>query len=228
MHRATRNIWVFVGATVLIAAACSPPPPDEDSYIDHLLSDRTAKDEWFKTGSDSPVPLDRRSWMLPLRYYDPDLAFRVPAQLLIEEEQPVFEIPTSTGQLRQMQRVGKLVFALNSESRTLSAFVELPAQITDRLFVPFRDETNLAETYPSGRYMDLDRTPTGIYDLDFNLAYHPYCYYDEQYDCPYPPLENRLATAVRAGEKLPPEEERRFPSIAPEPPTPEPSEPRGP
>ena len=45
-----------------------------------------------------------------------------------------------------------------------------------RLFVPFADMTNGAETYAAGRYLDLDRTPTGLYDLDFNRAYHPYCY----------------------------------------------------
>ena len=52
---------------------------------------------------------------------------------------------------------------------------------------------------------------TGLYDLDFNRAYHPFCYFDETYDCPYPPPQNRLNTAVFAGEKLPPANERRIP-----------------
>ncbi len=110
-----------------------------------------------------------------------------------------------------MEQVGTLEFMLNGEPRSLSAFIELPIQDIAPLFVPFRDETSGNETYPAGRYIDLDRTPTGIYDLDFNRAYHPYCYYDETYDCPFPPPENRLATAVQAGERLPPEDERRFP-----------------
>ena len=42
-----------------------------------------------------------------------------------------------------------------------------------RLFVPFGDLTNGTETYPGGRYLELERTATGIYDLDFNRAYHP-------------------------------------------------------
>lgn len=194
-----------------MAAGCSPPPPDEAGYLDRLLEDRAIKDEFFAEGPDSPVPLDRRSWMLPIRYYDPDLAYRVPANLAVPKDQPIFEIPTSTGQIRSMQRVGILEFMLDGEARTLAALVELPVQGTTRLFVPFRDETSGMETYPAGRYLDLDRTATGIYDLDFNRAYHPTCYYDEQYDCPFPPPENRLATPVRAGERLPPEDERRFP-----------------
>jgi uncharacterized protein (DUF1684 family) len=73
-----------------------------------------------------------------------------------------------------------------------------------RLFVPFGDLTNGAETYKGGRYLDLDRTPTGLYDLDFNRAYHPYCVYDPSYVCPVPPRENRLTVAIRAGERLGP------------------------
>ena len=224
MLRTNWGIRVFVGAMVFIAA-CSPPPPDESSYIDRLLADRAATNEWMRTAPDSPVPLDRRSWMLPLRYYEPDLTYRVPAQLRIGEEQPVFEIPTSTGELRDMQLVGKLEFVLKGEPRSLSALVELPVQSVDRLFVPFSDETARDETYPGGRYLDLDATPTGIYDLDFNRAYHPYCYFDETYDCPFPPPENRLPTAVEAGEKLPPESERRIPIVPPRPPSSEPSDP---
>lgn len=204
-------LLVCISVAIVVAAGCSPPPPDEAGYVEQLLRDRAEKDAFFLNDPDSPVPLDRRSWMLPIRYYDPDLAYRVPARLNVSDEQPVFEIPTSTGKLRSMQRVGTLEFTLNGEVRTLAALVELPVQGNTRLFVPFRDETNRTETYPAGRYLDLDRTPTGIYDLDFNRAYHPTCYYDEQFDCPYPPPENRLDTPVRAGERLPPENERRFP-----------------
>ena len=70
--------------------------------------------------------------------------------------------------------------------------------------MPFGDLTNGAETYPGGRYLELERTATGIYDLDFNRAFHPFCYYNPVYDCPYPPRENRLAVPVRAGEKMGP------------------------
>ena len=69
--------------------------------------------------------------------------------------------------------------------------------------MPFRDGTSGVETYGGGRYLDLDVTLTGIYGLDFNLAYHPNCYFDDTWICPLPPPENRLETAVRAGERLP-------------------------
>jgi uncharacterized protein (DUF1684 family) len=111
-------------------------------------------------------------------------------------------MPTSTGQLRTMMRVGRLEFTLRGQQLGLSAFIEAGTQDLTRLFVPFTDLTSGTETYPAGRYMDLERTPTGLYVVDFNRAYHPYCYYNPTYDCPYPPRENRLTFPVRAGERL--------------------------
>jgi uncharacterized protein (DUF1684 family) len=70
------------------------------------------------------------------------------------------------------------------------------------LFVPFADHTSGTETYQAGRYMELDPTATGIYVVDFNVAYNPYCYYSPEYDCPFPPKENRLDVPIRAGEKI--------------------------
>jgi uncharacterized protein (DUF1684 family) len=39
--------------------------------------------------------------------------------------------------------------------------------------------------------------------VDFNLAYNPYCAYNDRFSCPLTPFENRLSAAVRAGEMLP-------------------------
>jgi uncharacterized protein (DUF1684 family) len=103
-----------------------------------------------------------------------------------------------------MRRAGQLRFSVKGQELTLTAFVEASDRQMNRLFVPFRDTTNGIETYPAGRYLDLERTATGLYDLDFNRAYHPYCYYNASYDCPYPPAENRLATPIRAGERVRP------------------------
>ena len=72
-----------------------------------------------------------------------------------------------------------------------------------RLFVPFADLTNGDETYKGGRFLELDQTASGLYDLDFNRAYNPSCVFNVSYICPVPPRENRIAIAIRAGEKLP-------------------------
>ena len=187
----------------LLGLACTAPAPDDSLYLDIIAADRAEKDRTFLDASDSPVPPEDRDTFLPLSYYPPDLDYRVPAELQVAEERPVFDMPTSTGQMRPMQRVGVLEFTLQGQSRTLSALIEVENPNLDLLFVPFADATNGGETYNAGRYLELDLTMTGLYDLDFNRAFHPYCYYDDTYDCPFPPPENRLPTAILAGERLP-------------------------
>lgn len=74
----------------------------------------------------------------------------------------------------------------------------------ERLWVPFRDETNGAETYGAGRYLDLDaddRTDDSNWILDFNRAYSPFCAYNNAYECPLVPMENGLNVRIEAGEK---------------------------
>ena len=208
-----------VAVMLMLAAACGPSAPDDSNYLARLVEDRAYKDDFLKNSPDSRVPLDRRAWMVPLRYYDPDLSYRVPAQLDFLDEQPIVEVPTSSGEMREMLHIGHLEFVLKGDEYRLAALVSEG----DGLFVPFRDETSGGETYPAGRYLELPFSSTGIYDLDFNRAFHPDCYFDEQYECPYPPPQNRLATKVLAGEKLPPEDERRIPITSPGPPPEDPA-----
>ena len=159
-------------------------------------------DKAFRDQPDNPIPPAMRDTLLPLRYYDIDPSYAVPAALRLADERPVFEMPTSTGKMRRMQRVGVLEFTLQNQPMTLGAFVE-EGQAIETLFVPFADQTTGSETYPAGRYLELHPTSTGFYTVDFNRAFNPYCAYNKTYDCPFPPPSNRLKVAIRAGEKAP-------------------------
>jgi hypothetical protein len=184
----------------LLAAACgkAEAPP----YAEQVRRQRDAKDAAFASSSESPVPAADRQRFLPLSYFAIDELYHVPARLVPAPGGGGIEMPTSTGQRRPMRRAGQLRFSVKGQALVLTAFVEADDRAMQRLFVPFGDPTNGTETYIGGRYLDLDRTPTGLYDLDFNRAYHPYCVYNPQYDCPYPPRENRLASPIRSGERL--------------------------
>ena len=184
---------------LLLTIACTAP---EVPYADEIAAWRATKDQFMRESEDSPIPSDQRASFQPLVYFPTDAEYRVPAGLTVNRNEDIIEIPTSTGERRAHQRVGKLSFTLKGQLLTLTAFVEVGQQDMRRLFVPFADLTNGTETYPGGRYLELDRTATGIYDLDFNRAYHPFCYYNPKYDCPYPPRENRLRMPVRAGERM--------------------------
>ena len=190
-----------IAAAFLAACTSGPSAPDESAYLKELADHRAAIDRAFREEED-PIPADKRDTLLPLRYFDVDPSYAVPASLKLADQRPVFEMPTSTGKQRRMQRVGVLEFVLQGQPMTLGAFVEEGQQIVN-LFVPFADQTTGTETYPAGRYLELSPTSTGFYTVDFNKAYNPYCAYNQTYDCPFPPPSNRLKVPIRAGEKAP-------------------------
>lgn len=185
-------------AAVAVGAACGQP----EDYSSTIAAQRAAKDEAFKAQPGNPVPADKMAALVPLAYFPIDEMYAVPASLDPAAERTRLKVPTSTGKIRDIERIGTLRFMVKGQKMSLTAFHELDQPRVTRLFVPFSDPTNGVETYSAGRYMELDPTPTGIYVVDFNVAYHPYCYYNEEFDCPYPPKENRLEVPIRAGEKL--------------------------
>ena len=181
-------------------AACTIRPAEED-YPAKIAAARAAKDQGFKNDPDSPVPADKKASLLPLQYFPIDESYAVPASLEPAAERTRIQVPTSTGKIRNIERVGALKFSLQGKPMRLTAFVDVESPQVNRLFIPFADQTSGTETYAAGRYMELDPTPTGIYVVDFNVAYNPYCYYSPEFDCPYPPKENRLDVPIRAGER---------------------------
>lgn len=180
------------------ALACSAA---ERPYGEVIQASRAETDAFMRSER-SPVPVERRGTFPPLAYYPVDEQYRVPAALEVARGDDTMEMSTSTGTRRAMRRIGRLSFTLQGQPLTLTAFAEANDTTLARLFVPFGDPTNERETYRAGRYLDLDRTATGLYDLDFNRAYHPYCVFNPAYECPIPPRENRLHVPVRAGERL--------------------------
>jgi uncharacterized protein (DUF1684 family) len=187
---------------LVLATACSNRPPDDPkSYVDEIAVARAAKDNNFRTASNSPVPENRRAELLPLAYFPIDPDYKVGAVLKPSNDTTVIQMPTSTGGLAQMRRVGTLEFTVKGHPLTLTAFREVGAA-TDGLFVPFTDLTTGTETYAAGRFLEFEPETTGIYEIDFNRAFIPYCYYSPTYECPYPPAENRLQIPIRAGERV--------------------------
>lgn len=196
-----------MAVTAALAVACSSNPaiPEDDSAtIKEIEQYRAERDTYMRTDATSPIPADKKAVLLPLRYYAPDPAYSVPAVLdVLSGPRTKLEVPTSTGAPRVVELVGQLQFSLQGQKLTLNAFVEEGTQKIDELFVPFSDLTAGTETYPAGRYLNLKPTATGIYTIDFNKAYNPFCAYNNTYECPLPPRENRLKVAIQAGEKIP-------------------------
>jgi len=194
-------LFALTLAAALAAGGCRPQPPDEADYAERIASARARKDAQLLKDPE-PVPPGRKDDLLPLEYYPVDPSYNVPAVLTLSADSGTIMMPTSAGTQDEMRRVGTLEFTLQGQPLKLTAYISAAAPVVDRLFVPFRDLTSTSGTYPAGRYLDLSRTATGLYAIDFNLAYNPYCYFNPLWICPLPPRENHLPVAIEAGEKV--------------------------
>jgi uncharacterized protein len=180
------------------ALACSVPP---QNYPEQIAAHRAEIDAFMRGSQDSPIPAAQRASFQPLPYYPIEEQYKVPAALREARGDEIIEMSTSTGKPRRMRRIGTLAFTLKGQPLTLTAFAEVDDTQLRRLFVPFGDLTNGMATYQGGRYLDLDLKGSGVYELDFNRAYHPYCVFNPEYECPVPPRENRLKVPILAGER---------------------------
>ncbi len=142
-----------------------------------------------------------------LQFYPVTTDYRVEARVERIYEAPWFKMETSSKEKQPYRVYAVLHFLLRDTVLKLHVYQSQRLMDTkeyaDHLFVPFTDITSGNESYDNGRYIDLtiaDLEP-GVYILDFNKAYNPYCaYVTGQYSCPVPPRENDLPVAVRAGE----------------------------
>ena len=189
---------IVLAAFASAALGCSAPP----SYPEEIAAHRAEIDAFMRGASESPIPAARRAAFQALPYYPIDEQYRVPAALRVARSEEIIEMSTSTGKPRRMRRIGTLAFTLKGQPLTLTAFAEADDTALRRLFVPFGDLTSGMDTYQGGRYLDLDLKGSGVYELDFNRAYHPYCVFNPEYECPVPPRENRLKVPILAGERM--------------------------
>ena len=137
-------------------------------------------------------------------FFPVDLKYRVTAKFVKTENPVPFELPTSSGKVKQYREYGKADFELDGKKYTLTVYQSLDLikmdRYKDHLFLPFRDETNGKETYGGGKYMDLKIPKGDEIILDFNLSYQPYCAYNAfDYNCPIVPENNKLPVRIEAG-----------------------------
>ncbi len=141
-----------------------------------------------------------------LKYFPIDYNYNVKAKLTRLESLPKIKIKTSTGKVSKYVIYGILSFNINGKSLQLNVYQSARLvgsfRTRDALFVPFTDKTSGKETYSGGRYLVLD-IPTGnTLNLDFNMAYNPFCVYNPNHSCPIPPSENDLPVRIPVGEKM--------------------------
>jgi hypothetical protein len=164
--------------------------------VSQLTEHRREKDSYFHHDPHSPLTEDQRLDFEGLKYFPENdaLRFDLPIQEFDEKEQ--IQMQTSTGSLQEYTRLGKIEFKVEGDTVALTVY-----QSRHGFFIPFVDSQAGETTYGAGRYLDPHLESNGTLRVDFNLAYNPYCAYNELYSCPIPPAENRLSIAIKAGEK---------------------------
>jgi uncharacterized protein (DUF1684 family) len=178
---------------------------DSARYIRAVEEFRRGKDEDFGAAVDSPIPARDRATFPGLRYFPPDPVLRVIAAVERVEGGRALRMQTSDGRERDYERAAVLRFTVDGQEQRLTAYRTPDGDEDEPYFIPFRDAQAGKETYGAGRYLEV-RAPHSHggeprqVTLDFNLAYNPYCAYNEAYSCPIPPAENTLPIAIRAGE----------------------------
>ena len=174
----------------------------EDKIGNEVIQGRAEKDKSFKLAHESPIPHEDREDFSSLDYFPYDATYRVQAKLLRHESQDTISMETSKGHNETYLKYGSFEFEVNGQHVVLQAYKPLHQHHEEEtLFVPFRDKTSGKESYGAARYLDIPEGPGDTYQIDFNVAYNPYCAYSDDYVCPFPPSENWLDVDIKAGEK---------------------------
>lgn len=159
---------------------------------------RAAKDAAFARDPNSPLTREQKRAFRGLSYFPENPALSFEAAVEPFDNPQTVTMQTSTGDEQVYQRYGRFRFTVDGQEQQLTIYAN-----EHGFFLPFVDALAGKETYPAGRYLEPEPAGGGLFHIDFNLAYNPYCAYNENWSCPLTPFENRLKVPIRAGEKLP-------------------------
>ncbi len=172
-----------------------------DEYIARVEEDRKTRNGYMISSS-SPLSEEDRKTFTNLKYYPVKEEYKILAKLTrIQRKQPVF-IPTTTGESKKYIPYGYAEFELDGKPQKLLLYLDWEENNPNKLSLMFADDTSGETTYGGGRYIDVPRSSTNAITIDFNMAYTPFCHFNDEYSCPIPPRENLMTVAIEAGEKL--------------------------
>jgi uncharacterized protein (DUF1684 family) len=165
--------------------------------MSELTEFRKAKDAFFKDNHQSPLDVQEKRTFTGLKYFpeNPALRFDLELEKALDPEKII--MATSTGAEQEYWHVGQVAFSVDGQPAALQVYQGVDG---GDYFIPFVDATAPAETYGAGRYLEPTELSNNRLHVDFNMAYNPYCAYNDRWSCPLPPRQNRLAVRIEAGE----------------------------
>lgn len=162
-----------------------------------LESFRADKDRFFATDSQSPFTPEQKRDFHGLNYFPENPALRLVVTVQEFQKKDQVQMQTTTGDVQTHARFGRFKFTVEGQEAELTIYAD-----PNGFFLPFVDSLAGTETYGAGRYLEPEPLGKGKFLVDFNLAYNPYCAYNERWSCPITPHENRLKVPIRAGEQV--------------------------
>ena len=142
---------------------------------------------------------DARYRLKEIPSYPIDYDLIVDARVKTFTDERTLEVSDVSGVKQDLILAAELEFSIQGSKQKLLAYDGGP----DYFFLTFSDNTNGAETYGGGRYIDVPRPKDGanVCVIDFNKAYNPPCVYTDFATCPIPPSQNHLDLMLKAGER---------------------------
>jgi hypothetical protein len=158
---------------------------------------RAEKDRFFAAHPQSPLTPEQKRRFTGLSYFPENPALRLEVTVDEFSQKTVIQMPTTTRGVQTYTRFGTFKFRVEGQAGELTLYAG-----PHGYFLPFADSLAGVETYGAGRYLEPEPLDGGKFRVDFNLAYNPYCAYNDRWACPLTPPDNRLKVPIRAGEKL--------------------------
>lgn len=179
-----------------------------DNYKEEIKQFQYALNVQFSDPRVSPLKKEDMHTFEFLEFFEVDENYKVNAKFELTPDSPLIEMQTNTERIAYFKKYGIAKFNMNGKDLSLSIYKEQTMntgfEISDNLFLPFKDLTNEITTYGGGRYINIDypNLEESTIEIDFNKAYNPYCIYNNDFSCPITPSENYLGVEILAGMKI--------------------------
>ncbi len=194
-------VYTLMAIVGLIIISYSMGLWDSGSYEQQILKAREETDQFMRRSSESPLTDQQKRTFSRLEYFPPNQDYIVNAKLIPFQRKTTITIPTSDNKETSYIKYAMAEFSINGTPQSLLLLQSEEENDPKALFLAFTDQTSGNETYGGGRYIDLKLNNERRVIIDFNKAYSPFCMFNENYSCPFPPKENHLEIAILAGEK---------------------------
>ena len=170
----------------------------DKTHEEKIIERRVRYDKAYKNSPHSPLLEKQKENFTKLTHFPIDEKYRIIAKFEENRKYEEVTILASKGDERKYIRHGSFEFEIDGVKSKLTLFKPI---VGDYVFLPFKDKTTGKETYKEGRYVEPEKLSHGEIIVDFNIAYNPYCAYNNAVSCTRVPPENIIEVAILAGEK---------------------------